>query len=159
MSAIGVVAIGRNEGERLRRCLECARPAWALTIVYVDSGSTDDSIALARSRGVEVVELDMSAPFSAARARNAGFERLSQIDPGVRFVQFLDGDCEVADGWLDRAPRRVGGPARGRPSSSAAVANGSPSARSTTGWPTSSGTCRWRGRRSTGRPWRAAATR
>jgi GT2 family glycosyltransferase len=102
MSAVGVVAIGRNEGERLRRCLD-ALDGLGATIVYVDSGSTDDSIAMARARAVEVVELDMSAPFSAARARNAGFERLSQIDPGVRLVQFLDGDCEVADGWLDRA--------------------------------------------------------
>jgi GT2 family glycosyltransferase len=102
MSTIGVVAIGRNEGERLRRCLDALDGVGA-TIVYVDSGSTDGSIAMARARGVEVVELDMSAPFSAARARNAGFERLSEIDPGVCFVQFLDGDCEVADGWLDRA--------------------------------------------------------
>jgi GT2 family glycosyltransferase len=99
---LGVVAIGRNEGERLRRCLDALAGVGA-TIVYVDSGSDDDSVAMARARGVEVVELDMSSPFSAARARNAGFERLSQVDPGVRFVQFLDGDCEVADGWLDRA--------------------------------------------------------
>jgi glycosyltransferase involved in cell wall biosynthesis len=70
--------------------------------VYVDSDSTDDSVALARTRGIEVVQLDMSLPFSAARARNAGFERLARIDPEVRFVQFLDGDCEVADGWIER---------------------------------------------------------
>src|SRR3954451_15335299 len=102
MSTLGVVAIGRNEGDRLRRCLD-ALDGLNLLTVYVDSGSTDGSLATARSRGVEVVELDMSAPFSAARARNAGFERLSQVDPEVRYVQFLDGDCEVADGWLDRA--------------------------------------------------------
>jgi GT2 family glycosyltransferase len=102
VSAIGVVAIGRNEGERLRRCLE-SLDGHGLTVVYVDSGSTDDSVALARSLGIDVVDLDMSIPFTAARARNAGFERLLQIDPGVRFVQFLDGDCEVADGWLERA--------------------------------------------------------
>ena len=111
MSAIGVVAIGRNEGERLRRCLE-SLDGHGLTVVYVDSGSTDDSVALARSLSIEVVDLDMSTPFTAARARNAGFERLLQIDPGVRFVQFLDGDCEVADGWLERAGR-VGEAAEG----------------------------------------------
>jgi GT2 family glycosyltransferase len=104
VSAIGVVAIGRNEGERLRRCLE-SLGGCGLRVVYVDSGSTDGSRALARARGVEVVELDMTTPFTAARARNAGFERLAQIDPEVRFVQFLDGDCEVADGWLDRGRR------------------------------------------------------
>ena len=98
----GVVVIGRNEGERLRVCLD-ALVGLGATIVYVDSGSTDASIAMARARGIEVIELDMSTPFTAARARNAGFERMLRIDPGVRFVQFLDGDCEIADGWLDRA--------------------------------------------------------
>ena len=106
MSDIGVIAIGRNEGERLRRCLD-ALAGLGATVVYVDSDSTDESIALARERGVEVVELDMSLPFSAARARNAGFERLSRIDPEVRFVQFLDGDCEIADGWLERGRRAL----------------------------------------------------
>jgi GT2 family glycosyltransferase len=104
MSALGIVAIGRNEGERLRRCFDALEGCDA-TIIYVDSDSTDGSVPLARARGVEVVELDMGTPFSAARARNAGFERLSRIDPEVRFVQFLDGDCEVAEGWLERGRR------------------------------------------------------
>jgi GT2 family glycosyltransferase len=104
MSAVGVVAIGRNEGERLRRCLD-ALTGQNVTVVYVDSDSTDQSLAVARSRGIEVVELDMSLPFTAARARNAGFERLVQVDPELRYVQFLDGDCEVAEGWLERGRR------------------------------------------------------
>jgi glycosyltransferase involved in cell wall biosynthesis len=72
-------------------------------IVYVDSGSTDDSVALAHSRGVEVVALDMSIPFTAARARNEGFQRLLQLSPDLDYVQFVDGDCEVAAGWLAAA--------------------------------------------------------
>jgi glycosyltransferase involved in cell wall biosynthesis len=106
VSELGIVAIGRNEGERLHRCL-ASLGGRDLEIVYVDSGSTDSSVGLARMMDIEVVELDRSAPFSAARARNAGFERLREIAPGVRFVQFLDGDCEVADGWLDRARREL----------------------------------------------------
>jgi GT2 family glycosyltransferase len=102
MSEVGVIAIGRNEGERLRRCLESVGGR-GLTVVYVDSGSSDGSVELARSLGVEVVELDLSRPFTAARARNEGFDRLTRDDPEVRFVQFVDGDCEVALGWLDRA--------------------------------------------------------
>jgi GT2 family glycosyltransferase len=102
VSSLGVVTIGRNEGPRLERCLEALAGVDA-TVVYVDSGSTDNSLELARARGVELVELDMSIPFSAARARNAGFERLARVDPDVRYVQFLDGDCEIAAGWLDRA--------------------------------------------------------
>ncbi len=99
---LGLVVIGRNEGERLRRCLAsvCARTSSA---VYVDSGSTDGSPALARSFGAHVVELDMAQPFTAARARNAGFRVLCERKPSLRFVQFLDGDMEVLDGWLDTA--------------------------------------------------------
>ena len=102
MSDLGVVAIGRNEGERLRRCLKSV-VGRGLPVVYVDSSSTDDSVDLARSMGVEVVELDLSLPFTAARARNAGVERLLQLDGGIKFVQLVDGDSEVISGWLDHA--------------------------------------------------------
>jgi GT2 family glycosyltransferase len=102
MATIGVVVIGRNEGERLLCCLRSLGPA-ELPIVYVDSGSTDCSATAARALGVEVVELDLTLPFTAARARNAGFERLRQIAPHIAFVQFIDGDCEIALGWLEKA--------------------------------------------------------
>ncbi len=102
LNAVGIVAIGRNEGERLRRCLE-SLPEDVGAVAYVDSGSTDGSAEFAVSRGVEVVELDMSVPFSAARARNAGFQRLLEVRPDLDKVQFVDGDCVVAEGWLQRA--------------------------------------------------------
>lgn len=97
--SIGVVAIGRNEGERLRRCLQSLLPG-AVTVVYVDSGSEDGSPEVARQLGADVVALDMRRPFTAARARNEGFERLLQRAPDVEWVQFVDGDCEVVQGWL-----------------------------------------------------------
>lgn len=102
MSSIGVVTIGRNEGDRLRRCLESV-VGRGFPIVYVDSGSTDGSVELARTKGAEIVNLDLSIPFSAARARNEGFARLMQVAPQTRFVQFIDGDCEVVAGWIERA--------------------------------------------------------
>lgn len=102
MGRIGVVVIGRNEGERLRRCLGSLLGRGA-EVVYVDSGSTDGSAAMARSLGVEVIDLDMSVPFTAARGRNTGMERLLQRCPDVDVVQFVDGDCEVAAGWLELA--------------------------------------------------------
>jgi len=106
MSQLGTVLIGRNEGERLCCCLDSV-VGRGHAVVYVDSGSSDGSVAQARARGVEVVELDLSRPFTAARARNAGFARLEEIDPDVRFVQFVDGDCEVVKGWLERARREL----------------------------------------------------
>jgi glycosyltransferase involved in cell wall biosynthesis len=100
-SPIGVVVIGRNEGERLKRCL-ASLPANATTI-YVDSGSTDGSVAWARGLGIDVVELDTAIGFTAGRARNAGFRRLASLNPTLRYVQFVDGDCELAVDWLSQA--------------------------------------------------------
>ncbi|TYO88752.1 glycosyltransferase family 2 protein [Oceanicella actignis] len=99
---VGVVAIGRNEGERLRACLRAARRD-AAHVVYVDSGSTDGSVAAARALGAETVALDMSIPFTAARARNAGLAHLRRIAPRLPLVQFVDGDCELREGWIAAA--------------------------------------------------------
>jgi GT2 family glycosyltransferase len=104
---IGCVAIGRNEGERLRLCLESLGRGLGKRVVYVDSGSTDGSVALARALGCDVVELDLSIPFTAARARNAGYRRLLENAPTTEMVQFVDGDCEVVAGWMDLAALRL----------------------------------------------------
>ena len=93
---IDAVVIGRNEGERLVACLRALRGQMR-RVVYVDSGSTDGSVAQARALGAEVVALDMTRPFTAARARNAGLAALAADPP--EFVQLLDGDCEMVPGW------------------------------------------------------------
>jgi len=100
-SECGVVMIGRNEGERLRRCLDSC--AGAGLRVYVDSNSTDGSRELARSKGVETVELDLRRGFTAARARNAGFAHLLERRPDIEFVMFVDGDCEIVSDWIPAA--------------------------------------------------------
>ncbi len=99
---VAVVAIGRNEGERLIRCLASV-VGTAETIVYVDSGSTDGSAENARSVGATVVDLEMSRAFTAARARNAGFRKALELAPDLSYVQFVDGDCEVEPGWIEFA--------------------------------------------------------
>ncbi len=106
MKQVGLVVIGRNEGQRLQQCLVSVVGKVA-RIVYVDSGSTDGSIEMARSLGVDVVELDLSTPFTAARARNEGFEHLLAVDKQIKFVQFVDGDCEVVEGWLEFAQSQL----------------------------------------------------
>ena len=100
-SDCAIVIIGRNEGERLRRCLDSCVGAGLR--VYVDSNSTDGSRELARARGVETVELDLSRGFTAARARNAGFARLRERRPDLETVMFVDGDCEIAPDWIPAA--------------------------------------------------------
>jgi GT2 family glycosyltransferase len=96
--SIAAVVIGRNEGARLIACLDALQGQVA-QIVYVDSGSSDGSVEAAQARGAQVVSLDMSQPFTAARARNAGIAQVQDAE----FVQFLDGDCVLQAGWLDAA--------------------------------------------------------
>lgn len=101
---IGAVIIGRNEGARFLACL-ASLPDSLSPVIYVDSGSTDGSVAAAKAHGATVVTLDSAQPFTAARARNAG---LAQLGDGVTFVQMIDGDCTLADGWVETAHAALG---------------------------------------------------
>jgi glycosyltransferase involved in cell wall biosynthesis len=87
---ISVVVIGRNEGERLRRCLQSVRAMNPMQqgceIIYVDSGSADKSLQIAAECGARAIELNAGRP-SAALARNAGWRAAS-----AQWILFLDGD-------------------------------------------------------------------
>jgi glycosyltransferase involved in cell wall biosynthesis len=95
---VGCVVIGRNEGDRLIRCLASVRSISKR--VYVDSGSSDDSVAAAVRDGTSVIELDIPPDFTAARARNAGLAKLLAENPSLEFIQTVDGDCEIDGGWI-----------------------------------------------------------
>ena len=99
---IGFVVIGRNEGQRLMACLSSLKD-YLPQAIYVDSGSTDNSVKNAQSIGFHVCELDMSIPFTAARARNIGFHQLIQHYPHLKYVHFLDGDCILEPDWIKQA--------------------------------------------------------
>jgi glycosyltransferase involved in cell wall biosynthesis len=99
---VAFVAIGRNEGERLRLCLG-ALLRQTDRVIYVDSASSDGSAELARSLGVPTVQLHSNQLLSAARGRNAGFEQVRERFPNCEFVHFIDGDCIIADGWVEQA--------------------------------------------------------
>lgn len=98
---IAAVAIGRNEGARLDACLASLTGRFD-RVVYVDSGSSDGSLERAAAAGAEGIALDPELPFTAARGRNAGFERLMAEDP-PDFVQFIDGDCMLDPNWISAA--------------------------------------------------------
>jgi glycosyltransferase involved in cell wall biosynthesis len=100
-SELGIVVIGRNEGDRLKQCI-LSLPG-ETPVVYVDSGSTDGSPQWARAQRISVVDLDLRFGFTAARARNLGCDRLQEIAPDIKYVQFLDGDCELVSAWLRAA--------------------------------------------------------
>lgn len=98
---VAAVVIGRNEGPRLEVCLASLRGE-AARVVYIDSGSTDGSVAAAERAGARTLRLDAATPFTAARARNVGFAALTG-DGAPRYVQFVDGDCRIAPGWIAAA--------------------------------------------------------
>lgn len=101
INTIAAVIIGRNEGERLLACLASLTAGFD-HVVYVDSGSTDGSVAAARDAGADVVVLDTDAPFTAARARNAGIAAIAK-GKTPEFVQFIDGDCALDPDWITAA--------------------------------------------------------
>ena len=98
---VSVVVIGRNEGDRLLRCLESVRAAnWSgvrFELIYVDSQSTDTSVVRAQGKGARVFLLDDPSP-CAAKARNLGWQ-----EARGEFVLFLDGDTELHPEFVGRA--------------------------------------------------------
>jgi glycosyltransferase involved in cell wall biosynthesis len=101
-SYVAAVVIGRNEGQRLVACLVSLLNS-VERIVYVDSGSSDNSLTQSEELGAECLSLDMEQPFTAARARNEGANYLLQKYPDIKVIQFIDGDCEIQKDWLHKA--------------------------------------------------------
>lgn len=102
------MVIGRNEADILMRSLGSVGEE-AQVVVYADSASTDGSAERARETfpHVDVVDVPPMAAPSPARGRNAGFARLLELCPDVEFVQFLDGDCDLAPDWLENGLRHL----------------------------------------------------
>ncbi len=105
---LSVVVIGRNEGERLRRCLVSIRDRNPIEgnveVIYVDSNSSDGSPALAAALGARVIELNAARP-SAALARNAGWRAAS-----APWILFLDGDTILHPAFPRLALHHAGDP-------------------------------------------------
>lgn len=135
---VGVVVIGRNDGERLVNCLTSDN-ACASCVIYVDWGSTGGSVEFATRIGTHAVGLDPNIPFTAARVRNEGFLALKSLFLDIRFVQFTDAilECRAANGFGTRAADvaaslwYTGG---AMPSAAAAIRNGQVAVSPTSGF-------------------------
>jgi GT2 family glycosyltransferase len=102
---LGFVVIGRNEAAHLADCIG-ALPR-DLPIVYADSASTDDSLAIARSAGADTVALSAPPRLTAARGRNAGLAHLLRIAPETTLVHMVDGDVVLDSGWIEAAQTAI----------------------------------------------------
>lgn len=97
-----VVVIGRNQAKQLKECLKSVKASFSHSIeeiIYVDTSSTDDSMAVAKSEGVTAIKIDPPIP-SAAIARNVGWKMAR-----TPFVLFLDGDTLLIRGFIEKAFR------------------------------------------------------
>ena len=82
-AAFGVVVIGRNEGERLVRCLQSLSQSRA-PLVYVDSSSTDGSCEQAQRLGAHL----------AWTRLGCGSEILVPLDDYVGRAAYFVGDLD-----------------------------------------------------------------
>ena len=101
---ISVIVIGKNEGERLEACLTSAQRALRMLsyeLIYVDSHSTDDSLAIARAHGARCF-LPEETDTTAGLGRYIG----TQAAHG-EYLLFLDGDMQLQQGFVERAMLRV----------------------------------------------------
>ena len=63
---ISLCMIVRDEASMLARCLDSAIP-WVDEVIVVDTGSVDDTVAIARARGARIGEFTWCDDFAAAR--------------------------------------------------------------------------------------------
>jgi len=99
---IDVVIIGVNTEKTLGKCLQSVMESrykeGKIHVWYVDGGSTDGSIAVARGcSGVHVIEIHPEYP-SPGAGRNAGWRRGNSP-----LVQFLDSDTILDPDWMVKA--------------------------------------------------------
>ena len=98
---VSLVIIGRNEGQRLVRCLDSVKRMtlenFKIEVIYVDSASTDGSPEHAAATGARVITVKPQRP-SAALGRNAGWQSAQG-----NLILFLDGDTILHPQFVARA--------------------------------------------------------
>lgn len=116
------VVVAKNEGDRIGRCITSLMPV-CREVIVLDSGSTDDTIAIARALGARVEHRDWDG---FARQKNAAIERATQpwvilldadewLEPAAQDAlrKLFAGDIEQADVWrLLRRTHWLGTPMR-----------------------------------------------
>ncbi len=105
-SSVNLVMIVRNESRCLARCLSSIRP-WVDAMIVLDTGSTDDTVALAQAQGARVAHVEWVDDF--AKARNAALD-LSDADWNVVLDadEWLTSGGEVLQSLRGLAPEFIG---------------------------------------------------
>lgn len=97
---LSVIIIGKNEGWRLKKCFDSVFSVLKedaideFEVIYVDSRSTDDSVALATTyQQIHIIVI--TGECNAAIARNIGAKEANGDT-----LLFVDGDMELQSGFL-----------------------------------------------------------
>ncbi len=93
VSDVSLCVIVKNEAANIERCLRSAAGI-AGDVVVLDTGSTDETVSIARSCGARVFRAPWENDFS--KARNAAIEHAR-----CGWVLVLDADEELGAGWRD----------------------------------------------------------
>lgn len=103
--AVSCVVIGLNCEKTLAACLQSVQAidyVKPIEIIYVDSGSADRSVSVAKSvKGVAVIELNLKKP-TPGRTRNAGW-----IAAKGEWIQFYDSDTIAEVNWIMSAIKNI----------------------------------------------------
>jgi len=99
-TTIGVVIRTLNESKLIGACFQALkrqRGPFDLSVLVVDSGSTDSTVEIAQSHGARIVELP-PGDFDYSKALNVGIEEVS----GALVVSLSAHAIPVGDRWLER---------------------------------------------------------
>ena len=106
MKKLALVVIARNEARCITRCLT-SFASHVDHILVLDTGSTDDTTALARAAGAEVRHFTWCDDFAAAR--NAALQAASaRWHLVVDADEWLDSGAEALTAWRQRPPDHCG---------------------------------------------------
>jgi glycosyltransferase involved in cell wall biosynthesis len=100
---IGFIIIGKNEGHRLVDCIRSIKKSMGdhdpgdYEIIYVDSGSTDNSVELVRQQQGNISVFRVTGKASPAIGRNIGASESS-----AEIYCFVDGDMELVPDFLPK---------------------------------------------------------
>jgi glycosyltransferase involved in cell wall biosynthesis len=99
---VSIVIIGRNEERGIGKCITSAQAAaeqiGGAEIIFVDSASTDETVQVAQSFGVRVLQLKPDWKLSPSAGRYIGSHYA-----GGDFILFLDADTLVYQNFLPAA--------------------------------------------------------
>ncbi len=96
---LSIVIISRNEEKFIGGCiesvLEASKDIENKEIVLVDSASTDGTLEIARRYPIKIIQINNSAPLSAAGGRYIGF-----LHSRGEYIHFQDGDSILYKEWF-----------------------------------------------------------